>query len=161
MWNAAPTGKHRALALELEVRPHDGVGPIRLGTTRAECRALAEGGHGGEFLKTADAERTTDELFGAVHVYYDDEDRCEYIEVSRSPDVRPTFDGAPLLELAAAEAVAAIAAHAPFDESDPELGCSYVFTALDLSLWRPVAGDDEPEGRTFMTVGVGRRGYYT
>ena len=66
-----------------------------------------------------------------------------------------------VLEIAPAEAVTTVAAHAPFDPDDPELGHSYVFKALDLSLWRPVDDEDEPEGRTFMTVGIGRRGYYS
>jgi hypothetical protein len=157
---AASTGTQPALALDLDIRPHHGVGPLRLEMSRLECRAASGGTHS-EFSKTVDAERTTDELFGAVHVYYDDQDRVEYIEIARSADVRATFDGTPLLELAPAEAVAKVAAHAPFDEDDPELGCSYVFKALDLSLWRPVDDEDEPEGRTFMAVGIGRRGYYS
>jgi hypothetical protein len=144
---------------ELEIRPHEGVGALRLGMTRAESRAVF-GGVSGEFRKESDGDRTTDELLGAVHVYYDDEDRSEYIEISRSAEVRPVFDGIALLEIAPSEAVASVAAHAPFDADDPELGYSYVFKALDLSLWRPVADDAEPEGRTFMTVGIGRVGYY-
>ena len=95
-----------------------------------------------------------------MHVYYDHEDRAEYIEVSRMPGLRPTFHGIAVLEVDPAGAVAAVARHAPFDESDPELGYSYIFKPLDLSLWRPVNDENEPEGRTFMTVGVGRAGYY-
>jgi hypothetical protein len=147
------------MACDLDVRPHEGVGPLRLGMTRNECRA-AFGGTYDEFRKPPDNDRTTDEFLGAVHVYYDDEDRAEYIEVSRMPAVRPRFHGIALLELEPARAVAAVARHAPFDENDPELGYSYIFKPLDLSLWRPVDEENEPEGRTFMTVGVGRVGYY-
>ena len=147
------------MARELDVRPHEGVGPLRLGMTRKDCRA-AFGDVYEEFRKGPQAERTTDEFLGAVHVFYDDEDRAEYIEVSRVPAVRPIFDGISLLEIEPARAVATVARHAPFDGEDPELGYSYVFKPLDLSLWRPVDDDSEPEGRTFMTVGVGRAGYY-
>jgi hypothetical protein len=127
--------------------------------TRTECRD-AFGGAYTEFRKLPDDDRTTDAFLDAVHVYYDDEDRAVYIEVSRAPGVRPTFDGTAVLDVTAARAVAAVARHAPFDKDDPELGYSYIFKPLDLSLWRPVDDDDEPEGRTFMTVGVGRADYY-
>jgi hypothetical protein len=147
------------MARELDIRPHDGVGPLRLAMTRNECRA-AFGGAYREFRKVPGDDRTTDAFLGAVHVYYDDEDRAEYIEVSRMPGVRPTFDGMAVLEVEPAAAVAVVARHAPFDEDDPELGYSYIFKPLDLSLWRPVDDENEPEGRTFMTVGVGRAGYY-
>jgi hypothetical protein len=114
---------------ELDIRPHDGVGPLRLGMT-------------------------------AVHVYYDADDRAEYIEVARVSAVRPMFGEVAVLDIEAPRAVAAVARHAPYDQDDPELGFSYVFKQLDLSLWRPTDDDEEPEGHTFMSVGVGRRGYY-
>lgn len=153
-------GHARTMTLVLEIRPHDGVGPIALGMTRAQCRSLA-GESFSEFFKVPDAERTTDVFFGAMHVYYDDDDQAEFIEVARHADVRAVFSGVSLLDAAAAEAVATVAAHASFDENAPDLGYSYTFKALDLCLWRSVADDDEPEGRTFMAVGVGRRGYYS
>ena len=127
--------------------------------TRNECRAAFGSAHA-EFGKLPDGDGTTDEFLGAVHVYYNDEDRAEYIQVSRMPGVRATFDGLAVLEVTPAQAVAAVARHAPFDKDDPELGYSYFFKPLDLSLWRPANDDDEPEGRTFMTVGVGRTDYY-
>ena len=49
-----------------------------------------------------------------------------------------------------------------FDANDPELGYSYVYPELDLSLRRPVVaeGPEDVEGLTFRSVGVGRIGYY-
>ena len=127
--------------------------------SRSECRA-AFGGEFEEFRKLADDEHTTDQFLGAVHVYYDDVDRAEYIEVARVPAVRPIFDDLAVLEVEPPRAVTAVERHAPYDQDDPELGYSYIFKQLDLSLWRPVDDEQEPEGETFMTVGVGRPGYY-
>jgi hypothetical protein len=86
------------MARQLDVRPHDGVGPLRLGITRDECRAAFDGAYRG-FRKMPQDDRTTDAFLGAGHVCYDGEDRVEDIEVSRIPAVRPTFHGIALLEL--------------------------------------------------------------
>ena len=53
--------------------------------------------------------------------------------------------------------------HAAFDDSHPELGYSYVYPALETALWRPVIpeSEDDAEGLTFETVGVGARGYFS
>jgi hypothetical protein len=146
----------RSSPAELDVRPHSGVGPLRLGMRREECRA-AYHGRFDEFLKVPDAERTTDIFAGAVCVFYDADDLAEYIEVSRDRGVRPLLDGVAVLEARPAEVVAALAQHADYVEEEPD--CSYTFPRLDLALWRPFVSDDH-EGRTFMTVGVGRPGYF-
>ena len=92
--------------------------------SRSECRA-AFGGEFEEFRKLADDEHTTDQFLGAVHVYYDDVDRAEYIEVARVPAVRPIFDDLAVLEVEPSRAVTAVERHAPYDQDDPELGYSY------------------------------------
>ena len=63
------------------------------------------------------------------------------------------------------DAVAHIQSIAPYDANDPELGYSYVFPGLQLSLWRPVIPDaeqnaDDTTGRRFEAVGVGGEGYF-
>jgi len=143
-----------------ELRPHEGVGPLELGMTRDDCRAAFEGRFE-EYVKGPSDDRTTDIFAGAVHVYYDEQDRAEYIEISRGSGVSPTFGGVALLDVEPATAVAAVERAGPYDPDDPELGYSYTFTTLDLSLWRPVTDESEPEGRTFATVGIGVHDYYT
>ena len=143
------------------VVPHEGVAPVRLGMTRAECRgvmpeaprAFRKGPGGGE----TDAFHSS-----AFQVFYDADDRVEYIELSRGRDVEPQIDGLSVLEVAADDAVAHVRRLGEFDADDPEVGYSYVFPDLDVALWRPVIPEDEddPDGRTFSTVGVGIHGYH-
>ena len=123
---------------------------------RDQCRAVYAGDFD-EFRK-GDAERSTDVFAGAVCVFYDADDRAEYIEVTRDFGVRPILDGVAVLEGKPARVVASIARLDEPVEEDP--GCCYTFTLLDLALWRPVA-DDQGEYRTFITVGVGRPGYFS
>ena len=138
-----------------ELRPHEGVGPLRLSMTRDDCRAAFEGRFE-EYVKGPEGERTTDIFAGAVHVFYDEQDRVEYIEISRGSGVSPTFGGIAVLDVDAAAAVAAVERAGPYDADDPELGYSYTFKSLDLALWRP-----DTEDRTFAAVGIGAHGYYT
>ena len=46
---------------------------------------------------------------------------------------------------------------------DPEVGYSYIFPSLELSVWRPPLPNNtsDPDGRCFRTIGVGRKGYYS
>ena len=54
-----------------------------------------------------------------------------------------------------------LAEHALFDASGPELGYSYVFPALDLSVWRPIVPErpEDPEGISFESIGIGESVY--
>ncbi len=45
---------------------------------------------------------------------------------------------------------------AKFDETDPELGYSYIFPDIELSIWRPNIDDE-----FFSTIGIGQKGYYS
>ena len=58
-------------------------------------------------------------------------------------------------EMPADELVAFITRLAAFDSSDFELGYSYIFPNLELSVWRP-----DKEQPYFSTIGIGCRGYY-
>ena len=51
---------------------------------------------------------------------------------------------------------------AEYDPDDPEVGYSYIYPDLDLSVWRSTMpeGQEDDEGRFFRSVGVGRAGYY-
>ncbi len=55
------------------------VGEIELGTSRSVVREAANLPYK-EFKKTLLSTNTTDD-FGAFHVYYDDDDRCEAVEL--------------------------------------------------------------------------------
>ena len=138
------------------VEPHIGVRPVLLGMARDAVRAaMLAAGH----LHVEDTHAARD-LFhrNSFQVFYDLGGIAEYIELSSSAEFLATFQGERILELSADDAVRLVTQTATYSTTDWELGWSYVFPALDLSLWRPVIEGDE--GRSFATVGVGRLGYY-
>ena len=131
--------------------------------TRAEARA-AIGVEAREFMKDQSDTVPTDAFHASsFQVFYDASERVEYIELSKSEEVEPIVFGEKILQLRADDAVELVERHAAFDESHPELGYSYVFPALELALWRPVIpeSEDDEEGRTFSTAGVGVSGYFS
>ena len=77
------------------------------------------------------------------------------------------LNGTPILEIDAEETLAFLTALAPFNPDDFELGYSYEFPALELAVWRPVLPEEgdalnpfgDPNGRSFVTVGVSVKGY--
>jgi len=97
----------------------------------------------------------------AFQVFFDGSDRVEFVELSRSDEIEARYDGVPVLALPAWEAIEYMTTKAPFNPDDPELGFSYEFPSLETAIWRPEDDDEEPEGRTFMTIGVGRLGYFS
>jgi hypothetical protein len=116
-----------------------------------------------EFFKSREDPMPTDAFHGAAfQVFYDADGHVEYIELSASDEIEPLFGGRPVLTMPADGVVESIARQTPFDDTDPDLGYSYVFPALDLALWRPTLPehDEDEEGRTFSTIGVGRPGYF-
>ncbi|MBK1884624.1 hypothetical protein JIN85_19565 [Luteolibacter pohnpeiensis] len=147
--------------MEFNLVPLYSVGDIRIGMARAEVRA-AMSEEPKAFLKTPTSERPTDafqEL--CVQVYYDSDDRAEYIEISRAPSIHPQLDGAHVFEIPATELVQQLGRDADYDSDSEDDPTDVVFPGLSLSLWRPYGDDpDDPESRYFATVGIGRVGYY-
>jgi len=146
----------------VEVEPHVGAGPIKLGLSREEVRKVM----GAPFRTYAKVpgEPLTDTYFGTdLQVCYDATDRVEYIELNGPGSINPTLRGRTLLFAPAQEVIEWMRGISDFDSDDPELGHSYVYPALDLSLWRPIVpeGPEDVEGLTFRSVGVGRLGYYS
>jgi hypothetical protein len=151
-----------------DVVPHEGVGPVRLGMSRQAAREAME--RAGVPLPPVHVEVARDDYHNAgFQVSYDASGIVEYVELYRGEPFVTRYRGVDVFATAADEMVALVAETAPYDRDDPDVGFSYVFRALDLSLWRPVMPedceeDDEPDeydcGRVFTTIGVGRRGYY-
>lgn len=110
------------------------------------------------FRKTPASAHETDAWYGnGFQVFYGGrEPSVEFIEVSADRDYVVRYDGVEVFATPADELVKIIAAEARFDESDPELGYSYLFPALELALWRPTR--DQPY---FSTIGVGIAGYFS
>ena len=143
---------------EFEIKPLEGVGPVQLGMMHAEVHQVL-----GEPVQVRDRRECFMEGF---FVDFDSAGRVEFIELGSSPLFRATFHGACLHELPAEEVVAFVSRYGQFDEADRELGYSYVFLDLQLSLWRvtqpePDQAPDDPDGRHFEAVGIGVHGYFT
>lgn len=159
-------------AIGYDVLPHEGIGPVRLGMTRAAAREAME--RAGVALTPVQVESSRDYYHDAgFQVSYDELGIVEYIELSRGGPFVVRYRGVDVFTTPADEMVALVAETAPYDPDDSEVGYTYLFPALDLSLWRPVMpedGEDEEDeadqaddydcGRVFSTIGVGRRGYY-
>jgi hypothetical protein len=147
--------------LVFTMEPLVGIGPIKLGMARSEVRYILAGlGQPEAALRPPN----TDCFFQyAFHVSYDQDGRVEFIETMTSTEFRVLFHGSSLQETLAQEAVRHVSQFAEYDREDPELGCSYIFPALQLSLWRPVlpSNPDDSDGRCFVAAGVGKEGYFS
>jgi hypothetical protein len=138
------------------VLPLIGIGPVRLEMTREDARR-AMGRPPDPVQKSADGALTDAYFDSAFQVFFDNRDRVEYIEVSGpGQDVAALYLGMDVHRTGAADLVKRIVKDAPYDPDDPELGWSYLFPSLELSLWRPTA--EEP---FFATIGIGRHGYFS
>lgn len=145
--------------IEFAIEPLVGVGPVRLGSSRAQVHAIL-----GEPVATPSGAREM--YFDGFFVDYDETGHVEFIELGRSDLYRATFLGIALHDVPAERAIAVVTDVDAYDPNDPEPGYSYTFLGLQLALWRGIVPDadqsaDNPDGRHFETVGVARSGYFT
>ncbi|HYE94914.1 MAG TPA: hypothetical protein VD962_01795 [Rubricoccaceae bacterium] len=140
-----------------EIKPNEGIGPVRFGMGRAEVRA-ALGEEPIPFQKIPEAKHAADEFGRAgLHVHYRDAERytdpvVEFVEGFAVPGVRFTLAELLPLEAPAESVVSQLAAQT--DEIEESDGALYVLPEWGLSLWRP----DRTHER-FATVGVAEPGY--
>ena len=150
-------------AMFYEVSPHVGVGPIRFGMSQRLVRSLMPGPRK-SFRKAPINPHETDAFHGAsFQVFYGGaEPVVEYIELSRDSGFCALYRGIDIFDTPAEEVIAHLSSIAPFDPNHEELGHSYIFPVLDLSLWRPTVPEspEDAEGRQFSTIGAGGKGYY-
>jgi hypothetical protein len=147
--------------LTFSIRPLVGMDPIKFGMVRSEVRnILADLGQPKATLRPPN----TDCFFrNAFQVSYGEDGRVEFIETAASTDFRVQFHGCSLHEMPAEDVVRLVLEFAEYDKDYPEQEYSYIFPALQLSLWRPVlpSDPDGSEGRHFVAVGVGKEGYFS
>jgi hypothetical protein len=148
--------------IRYDVLPLVGIGPVHLGMSRAQSRR-AMGPEPPEPYKKFPDQAFTDAYYdNSFQVFFDDRDVVEYIELSPSEFFGAFYKGVDVHRTKAAEMVTVISKDAPFDPDIRDLGYSYIFPGLELSLWRPTVPEDgEGEWQCFATVGVGRKGYYS
>ena len=145
---------------QIVLDPLNGVGPARLGVSRDAVLA-ALGPPEASFCKTPNSTYPTDAWFeNSLQVFYEgDEPIVAFIELSNRCDVEAILFGLPVFATATSVLVREVGRHARLDESDPELGCSYIFPSLELAFWRPIG--DDGEAPYFSTVGIGVVGYFS
>jgi hypothetical protein len=114
------------------------------------------------FRKARASRHETDAFHGsAFQVFYGgDQPAVDYIELSRDSLVRALYRDLDVFATPAEQVVTLFSREAPYDPSRREFGYSYIFPAIQLSLWRPALPQDDEAGRFFSTIGVGRKGYY-
>ena len=147
-----------------EIVPHVGVGPVRLGMSREDVRRVMPAPCE-SFLKTPDDAYETDAFHDSgFQVFYSgDSPAVAFIELSRDSGFTATYRGLDVFATQADQLVAHVALDGPFDRNNPELGYSFVFPHLDLSVWRPIVPEspEDAEGHEFATIGVGVPGYFS
>jgi len=125
---------------------------VSIGMRRPQV-AAALGERPERFRKTSLSQVDTDAFDSlGIHVYYDAQDNCEYIECFRESKHLFVF-GIPVLEIPAHETLMRLSVHCDLEES--EAGCSYTDARAGITFWR--AAPDEPR---FQTLGVGAPSYF-
>jgi hypothetical protein len=87
---------------------------------------------------------------------------AEFIEIARGMELSPVLSDLLVFETPADHLIDALVALGHEFDTDTEGGHMFVFKTLQVGFWRgniPEASED-PEGRFFDSVGVGRSGYY-
>lgn len=148
-----------------EVVPLQGVGAIRLGMTREETRSIMASPFQSR-QRRFDPAAIDAYLEACFQIFFDDKDKVDYIELSRRGTFTALYKDASVFQTKVDNMVALVLQDAEVDKSDREYGYSYIFPALELSLWRAVMPEpqDDPadlEGVYFDTIGIGKFGYYS
>jgi hypothetical protein len=142
-----------------EVEPLEGVGEIKLGMTRQEVLDLMK-----SVPETSGSRMQVESyLGGGLQVFYGKDDQVEFIELLRSTGISAKTKGIDVFGEPAKVVLSQIAEFSEYNQDDPEVGYSYVFPDLELSLWRPniPENEEEEDGKYFSTIGIGIPGYYS
>jgi hypothetical protein len=136
------------------IQPHQGAFPLTLGMSRPEVHELLG--------KPGSVSRNIEWFFeNGLQIEYK-QGRTVFIQVSRGCGLTARYKGVDLLKLPATKAVALVSKEADYDGEHWELGYTYRFPKLALTLWRPVmpSNSKDPNGRYFDTVAVAVEGYW-
>jgi len=160
--------------ITFSVEPLVGVGPVRIGMSRQETRDALDAPVV-SFKKGPSSESLVDAfLENAFQVFYDKDDRVEFIELSRNGPFTALYHGISVFDTTADELLEAVSRDTDSDKDRPEQGYSFVFPKAELSLWRQSLPEDEEDdeydidgeeyekpGTYFDTIGIGTSGYYS
>lgn len=140
-----------------QIQPGIGVGPVKLGMTR---KAVHDALGKPEWLN-----KEREAFLGGFFVDFDKAGCVEFIELAESEQFKALFEGKCLHQIPAEDAVRLVSKFDKFDESNRELGHSYIFLKLQMSLWRGTKpeqdqDEDDPDGRYFEAIGIAVPGYF-
>jgi hypothetical protein len=137
----------------LEILPHVGAGPIRLGMTRAEVQSVLASTPR-RFRRGPESSRETDHFVArGVFAEYDEEGRCEAIELAAPAE--PLFRGERLLGRPFAELLTWLRREESAVETD---GAGLTCRSLGIGFYAPFA-ESEPQEPVEAVI-VFREGYY-
>lgn len=140
-------------AICLEIRPNDGIGPIKLGMDRDTVRKI---------MGSSRRSETDMDHFDALKVCYGPDQKVEFVEASTGSDTVFLFEGMDVFDTPEDTLVRHVKR---FDTPDPQLskkGAEYLFPKLILSLWSPEGQYDHRRNEDrpiFGTVGIGNADY--
>lgn len=137
-----------------DIEPNTGVGPIKLGMHKTEVESI--------FGKPEFENDNRAGYFSGFIVNYNESNNIEFIELANSKNFTTSYKGKNLHKMPATEAVEFVSKYDSYDSKDPELGYSYIFKDLQLSLWRgtlPENTSDE-DGKYFEAIGIGEANYF-
>jgi len=121
---------------KIVIEPHIGISKIKLGMNKIEVNQLL-----GDPISN---EENIDYYFNNfLQISYDDKKEVEFIEVFSSIDFEVKYSGINIFSSTAKEVIEKICELEQYDEDDPELGYSYIFKNIDLSLYRSVLPEND------------------
>lgn len=140
--------------LNFEIIPHEGVGPVKFGMKAHEVEAVMG--------KPEDIQDNRHYYLSGFMVDFNTSGKVEFIELADSPKFQAKYHGRNLHKLKSDEALNYVSQFDTFDTDDPELGYSYIFKNLQLSLWRGTLPEDEfdEDGAYFEAVGIASDNYF-
>ena len=127
---------------EFEIQPLVGIGPIKLGMSRAEVEALLG--------KPRSADGLCEEFLPGFFVGFDEEHCVEILRITDTGEFRGVFEGQHLLKLTYPDALAHLRQFGEFDGDLLNSLCRELAMALERGI---------PQGR-FETLTLGCAGYF-
>ncbi len=137
-----------------DIWPQTSVGPIRLGISLDEFLA--------KFGPPKLIRDNRYEYLPGFFVDVDQNNHVEFIELGASSEFIAHFKGFDVHRTSAKEILKLFESEDGFDRQEPDLGQSYIFKKIQISLWRNVMPENEndEDGRFFDAVGIAVPQYF-
>ena len=140
-----------------EIKPGIGVGPINLGMDRRDVLSVMG--------QTEFSNDESDGFLSGFRVDYNANNKVEFIELAESNKYEALFNGKCLHYMPADDVVEYLSTLDSYNKEDPELGYTYTFRKLNMSIWRstmpePEQAEEDIDGRYFEAISIAVEGYF-